>query len=115
MAGNTFFTHMKRIAVCQLADLPLGAAKRVVADGRELCLFHLSDGIFATDNQCTHQRASLAAGHVLDDAVIECPRHGSRFDIRTGAGKSLPALTPLGTYRIDVVNGTIYLHLDAAS
>ncbi len=92
-----------------LSDLPLGTKKRVVVDGKEICLYHLSDGIFATENICSHQRASLADGEILEDRLIECPRHGSQFDIRSGSVKTLPAVLPIRKYNVKVENEMIYL------
>lgn len=92
-----------------LSDLPLGTKKRVIVDGKEICLYHLSDGIFATQNVCSHKQASLADGEVLEDRIIECPRHGARFDIRSGAVRALPAVLPIKKYTVKVENDMIYL------
>ncbi len=103
---------MKCSTSIMLADLLPGSSQRVVVNGRELCLFHLSDGVFATDNLCTHQRASLAQGDILEDSVVECLRHGSRFAIRTGENRSLPATTPLATYPVTIEDGMIYVDIE---
>lgn len=95
--------------VLPLAELPQGAKRRVVIGGRELCLYHLSDGIFATENICSHAQASLAEGYLVDDWMIECPRHGSRFNIRTGGVQSLPATVSLRTFPVKIEEGTIYV------
>ncbi|MBI4415213.1 MAG: non-heme iron oxygenase ferredoxin subunit, partial [Candidatus Kerfeldbacteria bacterium] len=78
-----------------LHKLPVGTMKRVVVDGRALCLYHLSDGVYATDDRCTHAQASLSMGEMIDDACVECPLHGSRFNIRTGKALALPAYEPV--------------------
>lgn len=95
--------------ILPLSDLPLGTKKRVVVDGQEICLYHLSDGIFATQNICSHKQASLADGEIVEDRLIECPRHGARFDIRTGNVKSLPAILPITKHNVKVENDMIYL------
>lgn len=105
----------QRVAVAKLLELPKGAKKRVVVQGREICLFHLSDGIYATDDVCTHERASLAAGELTHDSIIECPRHGSRFDIRTGENRSLPAVIPLQTYPVTITDDTIFIDIESES
>lgn len=92
-----------------LSELPLGTKKRVVIDGKEICLYHLSDGIFATQNVCSHKQASLADGEILEDRIIECPRHGARFDIRSGDVKSLPAILPIKKYNVKVENEMVYV------
>lgn len=103
---------MKYVPVLKTADLKEGEKKRVVVDGREICVYHLSDGFFATDNVCSHARASLAEGMILDDHVIECPRHGSQFAIRTGTVISLPAFVPIRTFDVKVENDTVFLRVD---
>lgn len=103
---------MKYVAVLKTADLPEGEKKRVVVDGRELCVYHLSDGFFATDNRCTHAKAALSEGRVLDDHTIECPRHGSQFAIRTGTVVSLPAFIPVRTFEVKIEDDTIFLKVD---
>lgn len=96
---------------CSLAELPIGSMQRVVLDGRPICLYHLSDGVYATDDQCTHAQASLSTGEIIDDACVECPLHGSRFNIRTGKALSLPAFEPVATYPAHIQNDTIYVEL----
>ena len=91
-----------------LSELPLGTKNRVVVGGTEICLYHLSDGIFATQNVCLHKQASLADGEILEDRIIECPRHGARFDIRSGEVKSLPAILPIKKYTVKVEDDMIY-------
>lgn len=71
-------------------------------------LVKLSDGVFAFDDVCTHEHAYLSEGFVEDECV-ECPLHGSQFEIRTGAVKSLPALRNLRTYEVRVEDGSVYL------
>ena len=103
---------MKYVPVLKTTDLPEGEKKRVVVDGRELCVYHLSDGFFATDNRCTHARGALAEGRILDDHTVECPRHGAQFAIRTGTVLSLPAFIPVRTFEVKVDDDTIFLKVD---
>lgn len=94
-----------------LQELPAGSMRRVLVDGRALCLYHLSDGVYATDDQCTHAQASLSMGEIIDDACIECPLHGSQFNIRTGKVLSLPAYEPVAIYPVHIQNDVIYVDL----
>ncbi|MBI4641820.1 MAG: Rieske 2Fe-2S domain-containing protein, partial [Candidatus Tectomicrobia bacterium] len=55
----------------------------------------------AIDDTCTHEEASLSEGEVWGE-VIECPKHGARFDLRTGEVVSLPAVLPVATYEVKV-------------
>ena len=74
------------LEICPLTALPRGEARRVEADP-PIAVFHTDDGeVFAVDDTCTHQDASLADGW-LEGCEIECPLHASRFNLRTGAGR----------------------------
>jgi len=98
------------IAVCPLASLPRGEALRVDGDV-PIALFHTDDGeIFAIDDTCTHQDASLADGW-LEGAEVECPLHASRFDLRTGQVDAPPAKKPIRTDRAEVIDGVIHVAL----
>lgn len=74
-------------------------------------MFRVEDDVYAIGDRCTHAEASLSEGEVFDGAV-ECPRHGSEFDLKTGSPASLPATTPVPTYEVEVENGTVFLILE---
>ncbi len=68
----------------------------------------LDDGFFAIGDRCSHEDYSLAEGEVwASDCEIECPRHGSTFDLRTGAACSLPATKPVPVYELEVSDDAI--------
>lgn len=100
------------ITVCSLADLPEGEAIRIAPQGDvPIAVFHADDGeIYAIDDTCTHQDASLADGW-LEGCEVECPLHASKFDLRTGAVDSLPATKPVRTHAVSIVDGTIFVAL----
>ena len=101
------------IPVCRLADLPRGEAFRLDIDP-PVSVFHTDDGeVFAIDDTCTHQDASLADGW-LEGCEVECPLHASKFDLRTGAVDAPPARLPVRTHRVLVEDGTIYVELSDA-
>ncbi len=60
----------------------------VLCEGHRIALFRLPDGIFALDDVCSHEYSLLSEGEIWE-ADVYCPKHGSRFDIRTGAGTRL--------------------------
>ena len=96
------------IPVCRLADLPPGENHRLGLTP-PVTVFHTDDGeLYAIDDTCTHQDASLADGW-LEGCAIECPLHSSRFDLRTGAADGLPARLPVRTHKVIVVDDTIHL------
>jgi 3-phenylpropionate/trans-cinnamate dioxygenase ferredoxin subunit len=102
------------LRVCALDDLPIGAALRVAWVDPPIALFHTDDGdVFAIDDTCTHQDASLSDGW-LEGCEIECPLHASRFDLRTGAVDAPPAKLPVRTHEVVIVDGMINVVLDDA-
>ncbi|MFP4114919.1 MAG: non-heme iron oxygenase ferredoxin subunit [Spirochaetota bacterium] len=76
---------------------------------REYAIFKLEDGVYCLDNVCSHEYSPLAEGMILDGDVF-CPKHGSRFDIRTGGVKDLPATRPVKTFEVEVDEaGDVYI------
>ena len=102
------------IEVAKTGDIPEGEVRRVVADRIEIALVNLGGGQFvAVDDICSHAEASLSEGEVdVDDETIECPRHGSTFDLRTGRPRSLPATLPIATFPVKVEGETILIELE---
>ena len=79
-----------------------------LADGRRLCLVRDGDAVYAVDDQCTHRDFALSGGDVVGPCVLECPWHGARFDVRTGAPVGGPGLDPLGTHAV-YIDGDLLL------
>ncbi|RDH79303.1 bifunctional 3-phenylpropionate/cinnamic acid dioxygenase ferredoxin subunit [Mycolicibacterium moriokaense] len=101
------------LEICPLAALPRGEALRVDTDP-PIAVFHTDDGdVFAIDDTCTHQDASLADGW-LEGCEIECPLHASRFNLRTGEADAPPAKLPVRTHQVTIVDGVINVRLDDA-
>ena len=78
-----------------------------------IAVYRAKGGFYATQDLCTHERAYLSDG-VLIDCVVECPFHQGRFDVRTGKAVSVPAFVPLKTYPLKVVDGKIYVNVSRA-
>ena len=96
------------IKVCDLTELPPGEAIRV--EGAEpIAVFNVDGDLYAIDDTCTHQDASLADGW-LDGCTVECPLHASCFDLRTGKVSGPPAKVGVRTHKVVVEAGTVYLH-----
>ena len=81
---------------------------RFVHRRKEIAIFKLDDGVYATDNSCSHEYSPLVEGMVVEGDVY-CPKHGSRFDIRTGAVKDFPATRPVKTYPTKVEDGVVWV------
>ncbi len=97
------------VEVCRLADLPPGEAFRVDRSV-PIAVFNADGDLYAVDDTCTHQDASLADGW-LEGCAVECPLHASCFDLRTGEPTGPPAKIPLRTYPVSIVDGVIYVHV----
>ena len=103
------------VPVARESDVPAGEVRVVHAGGKSLCLGHCEDGTWgAIDNVCTHDGGVLGEGE-LDDCLVECPRHGARFDLRTGEVKALPAVFPVNAYPVRVVDGQVEVDVGVAT
>ena len=100
--------------VAKTTDIPEGEARRFVVDRIEIAVANVGGGEFlAVDDICSHAEASLSEGEVdLDDETIECPRHGSTFDLRSGRPTTLPATVPVATFPVKVDGDTILIELE---
>ena len=87
-----------------VSELPPGGSKRVYLGTEAVAVFNVGGSYFAVSDRCTHGRASLSEGRVIDAkaCLLECPWHGGRFHLKTGAPASGPPNTPLKTYRVRV-------------
>jgi len=99
------------IKACGFSQLKPGEAFRLNL-APPIALYRLKDAYYATEDTCSHAQASLAAGDVdLEECSVECPYHGSLFDIRTGQVLSLPASRPLKTYQVKVVDDEVFVEV----
>src|SRR5438445_11731362 len=100
--------------VASTSEIPPGIMRKVTVDGQDVVLANIDGNYFAIGDVCTHQEGPLDEG-ILDNYEVECPWHGSRFDLRTGAVKEGPAGNPEPTYevRIDGENILVRAKLDA--
>ena len=101
------------IVVCKLTDLPAGDMLLVEADGRKIGVFHCGDGeLRAIEDRCSHDDGPLAEGPFdADTCTVECPRHGSLFDLTTGRPRTLPAYRPVDTFEVRVEDDEVKLEL----
>jgi 3-phenylpropionate/trans-cinnamate dioxygenase ferredoxin subunit len=96
-------------------DLESTSLKRVEVDGVPICLARLADGeVFAISDVCSHEDVELSEGE-LDGEDVECPEHGSRFNVRTGEVSGLPAEEPVATYPVSVADGEIFVEVPEAA
>ena len=90
-----------------------GSAMKVTIEGRDIALVRIDDDVYAIGDTCSHADVSLSEGFVeADDCAIECERHGALFDLKTGEALTLPAIRPVPSYDVAVVDGNVVLTLD---
>jgi len=89
------------VKIGKAADVPVGQVRVFEVDGKGIAVANVGGSYYAIDNVCTHDGGPLGEGIVVNDQV-ECPRHGARFDVRTGRPKALPAVMPVRTYPVEV-------------
>jgi 3-phenylpropionate/trans-cinnamate dioxygenase ferredoxin subunit len=104
-------TSENTVDVCPIAELGEGESRIVEVDGRKVGVFHCAGGeMFAIEDRCSHDDGPLAEGE-FDAAActVECPRHGSLFDLRSGRPRTLPAYQPVETFEVLVEDGIVKL------
>ena len=102
---------MSWIRVAALSEL-LPGEHRIVWDGDvAIAVFNIDGALYAVEDVCTHDGGDLATGE-LQGHEIECPRHGARFDVRTGAVLCPPAYEPIAKFPVKIENDAIYTRDD---
>jgi len=94
------------VAVAKVSEVEEGQVKVVRVGDAPIGLTKVEGEFFAFADVCTHDDGPVAEGE-LDEYIIECPRHGAKFDIRTGRVKQLPAVTPIPVYAVKVEGDTV--------
>lgn len=100
------------IPVCAVAELPSGQMRLVEHDGVKIGVFNCDGALYAIEDRCSHDDGPLAEGEFdVATCTVECPRHGSLFDLTTGRPKTLPAYAPVRTFAASVVDDNIVLEV----
>lgn len=94
------------VRAARVGDVPPGRVVVVEIGDEDVALCNVGGEIYAVANVCTHDNGPLGEGNLLNDE-IECPRHGARFDVRTGEVKGLPAIGPIPSFAVRVVGDDI--------
>jgi 3-phenylpropionate/trans-cinnamate dioxygenase ferredoxin component len=90
---------MTEVEVCPLSELPPGSSRLVDAGPEGIGVYNCGGDLYAIEDRCTHDDGPLCEGEWEPEACqVICPRHGARFDVRTGAALALPAYIPVATY-----------------
>jgi len=101
------------VRVCSVDDVPEGEARRFAVDGRLVAVVNLGDeGFRAVDAICSHEHYYLDEGEVdVDLETIECPKHGSTFDLDTGEARTLPAIKPVDVFPVTVTDDDVLIEV----
>ena len=100
------------VAVAIVDEIPPGETRVVETEFESIALCNVGGTFYAVQDLCTHDGGPLGEG-TLDGCEIMCPRHGARFDVRTGAVLAPPAFSPIRTFPVRVTSdGTIEVELD---
>jgi 3-phenylpropionate/trans-cinnamate dioxygenase ferredoxin subunit len=100
------------VRVARVDDLPPGSVTRVDVAGHAVALANVDGQFYAVDDTCTHEEASLSDGGIVGEIVV-CPKHGSRFNVKTGRVLSLPAVRSVAVYPVRVEGGDVLVSPDA--
>jgi len=98
------------LRVASVAEIPDPGKLLVDVDGELVALFHVEGRFYAIDDVCTHDGGPLVDGE-LSGYKIACPRHGAKFDIRTGAALTMPAVRPTRAHEVKVENDGLWVRL----
>jgi 3-phenylpropionate/trans-cinnamate dioxygenase ferredoxin subunit len=102
--------------VCRFDELAPGTARRFEIDGVAVAVVRIDDVVYAIGDVCSHANVSLSGGEVwCDERELECPKHGSTFDLTTGEPVTLPATQPVPVFDARVVDGDIVVGVKVAS
>jgi len=101
------------IEVCPLSELQPGERRLVEWEDLEIGVFNCAGTVYAIEDRCSHDNGPLVEGELDQErCTIECPRHGARFDVRTGAAIQLPAFEPVETHPIRLEGDTVQVGVE---
>lgn len=103
-----------RVRVCARGDLAPGEVRRFGVAGRAVAVVRIDDDFYALGDTCSHEDYSLSEGEVWpEECELECPKHGSTFDLRTGEPQTLPATAPVPVLTVSVDGDDVVVEVPA--
>jgi 3-phenylpropionate/trans-cinnamate dioxygenase ferredoxin component len=101
------------IEVCPVTDLQPGDIRLVEWEDLEIGVFNCAGTVYAIEDRCSHDNGPLVEGELdQESCTVECPRHGSLFDLKTGQPKTLPAYVPVDVFPVIIEDQTIKLEVE---
>lgn len=98
------------VRVASLPEIPPGGRKSVIVDELPALLLRVGDDLYCIEDVCTHDGQPLTNGPV-ENCAITCPRHGARFDLKTGKALCMPATEPVRVFPVEVRGTEIYVRI----
>lgn len=98
------------IPVCRLSELQIAVPRTFEIEDRFVVLVRYDDGVYCVEDVCTHDGGTLGDGE-LDGHCLVCPRHGAKFDVRTGEAVSMPATEPTAKFDVKIEAETVSIRL----
>jgi 3-phenylpropionate/trans-cinnamate dioxygenase ferredoxin subunit len=100
------------VRVCGWSELADGTPRRVEVNGRAVALVRIGEQVHAIDDICSHAGVSLSEGDVdFEECALECWKHGSLFDLRTGEALTLPAVRPVAVHAVTLEGGDVLVEI----
>ncbi len=97
------------VKIATLDELPAGGRKRVELGMYQILLFNIEGTIYALEDMCTHDGGPLGESELINGCEVQCPRHGARFDVRTGAALCMPAFQPTMTFKTRITGQDVWI------
>ncbi|KPL84537.1 biphenyl 2,3-dioxygenase [Thermanaerothrix daxensis] len=101
------------LKIATLDEIPVGERLFLEINNEPIVLLNLGGTLFAVGDVCTHDEGPLGDGEI-DGYQIVCPRHGARFDVRTGKALTLPAVVDIPVYPIRIEGNEVYIGIKRA-
>ena len=98
------------VDVGRVEAISTGKPVHIEIDGTGIAVFRLEQKFYAIEDVCTHDGGPLAEGE-LEGSVIQCPRHGARFDVKTGKALCFPAFEPVTVHRVEIRGQDVFVSL----
>lgn len=102
---------MTQDTTLKVSDIPPGQMRVIVVEGVRVAVCNVGGAFYAIEDVCTHDEGPLGEGKVVDGQV-ECPRHGGRFDVKTGQATRMPAVAPARTFPVRVEGGVLVVEVE---
>ena len=95
------------------SEISLGEAKSYQIGDSKIVVCNVNGEYFAVSDVCSHDDGELISGEgkLVEECQLECPRHGARFDIKTGKATRMPAAAPIQTYNVKVLNDELEINI----